>query len=1150
MFDRGAQPAGAFPWGALAMDSPAFCTLWTTGPDTSIDGVFRIQARRKCPESGEWEEFDRYCDPFRPEEDDERERAEATARMVREFGVTGRELDGQPPASDVWPALETFLGSGPVLVVELDSFEAWAAHLAASSGADREASLPRTIGLVEAASLLHPGRLAGRRENLVRDLLAPPGAGGVRTVGPRELQAAWTELVARFVERDEAELGLVTSGYLRAWAGLSAPDPRTAAGLELVLELADRPSTWRSEDEGLLPFRAPPPDGRLRASIATDVPVEQRFDAVLPRCATEGARWRQAEAVPPDARAEMPFDDEDRRALDEVFEVHLPKLFARDRDTEPQYRESQHQVARAVADALGARELLLVHAPTGTGKTIAYLVPALLWARRHGVRVGVATYTRALQEQAMDREVPRVLASLAAAGIGSGFRVSVLKGRENYLCWRALRNALPTDEDDGETWLAWTTLALFGLTDPDGDLNRLPRRAPLSRLSSAASGLSGRGSSGGTYVRALTSLARQARGETGCCRHKEDRETCAAEVSRRKAERSHVVITNQAFALLRPEFFKHLVFDECEHLHDQAHSVFSDSTSLRKIRGLFGRLHQPERDQSRAPLDRLDRALLANTPSKQDVERALSGWQAAQSALTGLERAVEGFEGWRASYARGRQTSDEHSLLREFCTAHDAVQLIESRCRFVGATGELSAAVAALAERLDGTQVPLRGKQRIRRQLELARAELEEVLGVVQRWIPVKDGRASFPPRTFHDVERDARGELVLAARVLLPNEFLGRHVYPDLGCGVLLSATTWLGQSFDPALRYLGLDRVANPADDSDQERERPARSVRTFRSPEVFDYSRVVVATPRDAPSPRLGKDATLDYVRRFLAYLGERTRGRILCLFTNAQDARRVGRELEGFFRARRIPFWYQNMEGTAKEELGELFRGRTDSILLGLDTFWYGADFPGETLEYLVIVKLPYGVPDRYHHAQCAALGTGEQRKRIYMPRALAKLRQGFGRLMRRTSDKGCVFLLDPRVLEPRHRDFLRELPLDTGFSKDETKPAGARVVRGDTDHCVREALAHMEMLADVRRRGLEWSFSELLPNGPVGTRRPTEPFAGRDMPPDQVRERPAMESHEEPGQAHETAAEDNLVQRQLPSERPVERPDVPLEDLPF
>jgi len=310
-----------------------------------------------------------------------------------------------------------------------------------------------------------------------------------------------------------------------------------------------------------------------------------------------------------------------------------------------------------------------------------------------------------------------------------------------------------------------------------------------------------------------------------------------------------------------------------------------------------------------------------------------------------------------------------------------------------------------------------------------------------------------------------------------LPNEFLGRSYYPMLANAVFLSATTWIAGGFEAARGYLGLDRAASPAADE----ERPGMRVRDFRAPDPFDYGRVLVAIPTDAPSAAQdSKAAFLEYVRRFVAHLGERTHGRMLVLFTNAADARRVGEELGGFFRARRIPLWFQNQEGTVKEELSDLFRARVDSVLLGVDTFWYGADFPGETLEYLVIVKLPFGVPDRYHEAQCAALGAGEQRKRIYMPRALAKFRQGFGRLMRRESDRGVVFVLDARLVQPRQRAFLRELPLEDPFETLRDPAAGlrkARLVRGDTERCLREAFTHMNLGEDLRRRGLSWSFSE-------------------------------------------------------------------------
>ncbi len=290
----------------------------------------------------------------------------------------------------------------------------------------------------------------------------------------------------------------------------------------------------------------------------------------------------------------------------------------------------------------------------------------------------------------------------------------------------------------------------------------------------------------------------------------------------------------------------------------------------------------------------------------------------------------------------------------------------------------------------------------------------------------------------------------------------------------MLLSATTWLRGGFDSARAYLGLDRAAIPAPDE----TRPACSVRCMRAPDPFDYRRVLVALPSDAPSYSDERGAWNAYVRRFISHLGERTRGRMLVLFTNQEELRRFGEELSGFFSARRIPFWYQGMRGVAKEELANLFRGRVDSILMGVDTFWYGADFPGETLEYLVIVKLPYGVPDRYHHAQCAALGSGAQRKRIYLPRALAKFRQGFGRLMRRETDRGCVFLLDTRAQMPQHRIFLGELPLAGGLDPDGDSawvPQGARMVRASTDECLHAALTHMDMLADVRRRGLDAPF---------------------------------------------------------------------------
>jgi hypothetical protein len=244
------------PWPPAALGRVAACVLWTTGPDTTIDGVFRVQALRRGAD-GAWQAFDAFCDPFPRRADGDTDADEpvaradadhavqANARMVREFGVNGQDLAGRPPAEEVWPELARFLGAGPVLVLDAEAFDGWAAHLSrARSG------LPHAIGLCEAAALYVPGRLANRREELVADLVdAPerfsasdPERPSPRAIGPRDLLAAWAELATRFHEHTDEVLELFVAGCARAWHGLASTDARAAGRLALLLELFARPS--------------------------------------------------------------------------------------------------------------------------------------------------------------------------------------------------------------------------------------------------------------------------------------------------------------------------------------------------------------------------------------------------------------------------------------------------------------------------------------------------------------------------------------------------------------------------------------------------------------------------------------------------------------------------------------------------------------------------------------------------------------------------------------------------------------------------------------------------------------------------------------------------------------------------------------------
>lgn len=1031
----------AFDWQG---GSPiAFVTLWTTGEDPGLDHLLRVLALRQGEGSGDWETLDVSC---------ELDESIDVAELEDRFGP--RASAGEVELDAAWQRLATFCEGHAVISAERETFERWAAHL--SRGFD---DVPPGIGLDEAAALILPGRLSARGARLAIDLAPARERASDAALTPEDLREALTELSARFARLTDEAAGALATTWLATWRALRRGQDTSAEALAHFLHLVAHPDRWGSPGRGELSRTG----GLARLTFDSEL-LDIALAALEPKWAADAGPWYELEPLPPRREGEQPFHAADAATLDAVFQEHIPARFGATTAEElrASYRESQREVARQVARNLGGAyrpetRLLLVHAPTGTGKTLAYLIPTLLWARRHEVRVGVATYTRALQEQAMDRELPAALGALRAAGEAGGYRVSMLKGRENYLCWRAFKLHAPGAEGSGEEWMAFATLLAFALTDAEGDLDRLPQRPPLATPFERA------------HRGALRELRRQARGESSCCRAKDDRATCAAEVARRRAERSHVVITNHSFVLARQDFFKHVVFDECEHLHDQAHAAWSHSVDLASVRGWLERLERG-RGRTGGLLRRLEKRLVLGTKSADTLALLREDRDALAKAQAQLAAEVEAFLRWRDQARRERPEADEHALLRDFASSEAGVGLVEARVRFTRLAGGLEARMAEMSERLEETAATRLA--RLRRALETARADLNEYIEGVDAWLPVNEGQPAFRPRTFHDVEDGARGRIELAARVLLPNEYLGRYYFPSLASAACLSATTWLRGGFEASKAYMGLDRAAEPQLDE----ERLPCELETFRAPEVFDYSRVLVAVPQDAPPVSPNKDAYLAYAREFIIHLAERTGGRILALFTNAEDVKRVGARLEGHFRARRVPFYFQNMEGRSKEELSELFRRRRDSILLGVDTFWYGADFPGETLEYLVILRLPYGVPDRYHHAQCAALGAAEQRRQIYLPRALAKFRQGFGRLMRKVSDRGCVFLLDRRVLEPRHRIFMGELPVARVGASEEGL---ARLVRGDTQRCLEQAMVHMGRATPAEPLRIEDAASRII-----------------------------------------------------------------------
>ena len=387
------------PWSGQA-PRPVFVVLWCTGPDPSIDHLVRIRATRCGADGTSWETFDRSC---APRGGDGEANPDLLDRLHSDYGdgfvAPGVPLEG----GKIWDEFTEFARDHLIVAADTAPFEAWAAHLAG-----RPTEGLSICGLTEVAALLLPGRLPSARRGW-----SPRSATPIRprpsdlAIGPDDLREALGELVRRFLELGPDVLGVFAGCLNAAWRGLWVTDPLGAQRIENVASLVDRPSVWldrerspRSHSKGLR-------DGALSDLAEVETDLASLIEAFTPRWSVKATAWKGCESVSPTHEKPLPFAEEDLDTIDSLFREHLPSLFAEETGTTPEsaYRAGQHEVAREIARTLGSSEdeskLLLVHAPTGTGKTLAYLLPVLLWARRHEVRVGVATYTRALQEQAM-----------------------------------------------------------------------------------------------------------------------------------------------------------------------------------------------------------------------------------------------------------------------------------------------------------------------------------------------------------------------------------------------------------------------------------------------------------------------------------------------------------------------------------------------------------------------------------------------------------------------------------------------------------------------------------------------------------------------------------------------------------------------------
>jgi ATP-dependent DNA helicase DinG len=673
--------------------------------------------------------------------------------------------------------------------------------------------------------------------------------------------------------------------------------------------------------------------------------------------------------VEPHARPAVPVNPDEVR---HIFEQVLPAAAGGG-----ERRPAQLQMALGVAEALSSGQPFVVEAGTGTGKSLAYAVPAALWARDNVGRVMISTYTRQLQSQLVRSDLPM----LARLGVDVPF--ALLQGRSNYACKRRLGiAAAEAEHEDDDTAAALRAIVAWDAVTPDGTRSDLPgalRGDVWERVESDSD---------------LTLRVR-------CPFY----DTCHYYVARRRAAAARLVVVNHALLLadlsLRHQeapgvlpTYARIVLDEAHHLQEAATAALSDGTTARSIRrvaqslvgtnkrpGVLHRLSATVDHLENLPVgrkeavDRLARGLFELAGAVADeaprlLDRVDAAWLDDAGTPVRLTEAVEQTSQW---------TDDTAPTLAALADQLDQV----------ARTAE------AIERAMEGVVVP---PDRVQPLLDLGRArrrtgDQAQTLRLVLtsdedrcRWIARAPGRrllGAGPGAALWCAPIDVAAVL--------------RAVLWDKVPGVVgTSATLAVNGSFDYWIGTVGLEPEA----------------VRHDLVPSPFDHAQqALLGVPKDLPDPRAGEwtqataAAVVDAVRA--------SDGGAFVLCTSYAAVRAYADALRGADPTRQVLAQGES----ASPGLLVAFMRDPRAVLVGTDSFWEGVSVKGDGLRLVVIPRLPFRVPTEpllQARSERVVKRGGDPFRELMLPATILKLRQGYGRLIRSKTDRGVVVLLDPRV----------------------------------------------------------------------------------------------------------------------------------------
>ncbi|MBX7212410.1 MAG: DEAD/DEAH box helicase family protein [Thermoflexales bacterium] len=663
-------------------------------------------------------------------------------------------------------------------------------------------------------------------------------------------------------------------------------------------------------------------------------------------------------------------------------------------------RPQQLEMMRQVVKAFNEGSVEIVEAGTGTGKSLAYLIPAMLWAIQNGQRVVVSTNTINLQEQLMDKDVPAVIDAL-----GVDARATVMKGKGRYVCDLRINDLRKSGPRTLEEARLLAKLLIWRPTTITGDTDELFIPQPQERM-------------------ALSHLTAE---NPSCDRNSCSATDCFFHQARRLAESAHVVIVNHALLLADvavenkalPEY-KYLVVDEAHHLEAAATDALGFTIDRDELGRNLGEIARGGRKPTGLTAD-IAAAARAHLPPEQSGAVETQADRLTASAGRASQTAIQFFDelqdflanqsgGENGDYAqRTRITSGLRSNPGWGRVERAFDPFLAEMNGVAKGLNTLFAGLSQLSERgVDGLELLL---GRISGALRFTTEAIEQLNAIVSK----PTDKQIYWAET--DAARAGRGRglrVTLRAAPLHVGDLIRQRLWDQKEGVVLTSATIRTASAAGKALPTFDYIKMRLDASDA---------GALALGSP--FDFkSAALVYVASDIPEPnQQGYQAMLE---RGLIDFFRASQGRGMALFTSYAQLRSTSKIIAPALLRDGIQVFEQG-EGLSRRAMLEQFRASGKAVILGTRSFWEGVDIQGEKLSALAICKLPFDVPTDPIFA--ARSETFDNPFSDYsVPESVLKFRQGFGRLIRSRSDRGVVAVFDRRVISKTYgQAFLNALP---------------------------------------------------------------------------------------------------------------------------